>query len=85
MIRSTEKAKTKLTWKDISRIADWVMFTISLVYFVVVFRRIRLGNCIQELKSTDRNTANLFMLVISLSFVSVKRKDIYTLELQTYR
>ena len=36
-IRSVEKAHTDLTWKDISRIADWVMLTISIVYFVVVF------------------------------------------------
>ena len=30
-------ANTELTWKDVSRVADWVMFTISIVYFVVVF------------------------------------------------
>ena len=37
MSRSTEDASTSLTWKDISRIADWIMFIISIVYFVVVF------------------------------------------------
>ena len=36
-LKAAEKAKTKLTWKDISRIADWIMFSISILYFVVVF------------------------------------------------
>ena len=35
--RTTAEAKTELTWKDVSRIADWIMFIMSIVYFVVVF------------------------------------------------
>ena len=34
---SAAQTKTRPSWKDISRIADWVMFTVSIVYFVVVF------------------------------------------------
>ena len=36
-LRTTENANTQLSWKDVSRIADRIMFTITLVYFVVVF------------------------------------------------
>ena len=34
---TTAEAKTELTWKDVSRIADWIIFIMSIVYFVVVF------------------------------------------------
>ena len=35
--RTTGEAKTEITWKDVSRIADWIMFIVTVVYFVVVF------------------------------------------------
>ena len=35
--RTAENVYTPRSWKDLSRIADWIMFTISIGYFVVVF------------------------------------------------
>ena len=35
--RTAEKAKPRVTWKDISRFIDCIMFILSIVYFVLVF------------------------------------------------
>ena len=36
-IATEEPAFTEVSWKDVSRIIDWILFTLAAVYFVVVF------------------------------------------------